>query len=246
MRDHAVASRSAQPSPVTRALHALLRRGRTLYGAMGLLLVVGLGLAMVALWGFAELAEGVLDGETRSFDQGVLRWIDAHAPAWIDVVALEITSLGETLVLGVIATIAALLLRMAGDRIAAWVMAAAFGGGVVLNTVLKLVFARERPEIFSVPGGSVSTFSFPSGHAMLSMITYATLAWLVVAHRPNRPTRRLVPLFSAALILLIGLSRMFLGVHYPSDVLAGFAVGFAWATFCAATVRAIHTVRSDG
>lgn len=233
-------------SVVTRALRALLSRVRSLYASIGLLLAIGLALAGTALFGFFELAEGVLEGETQAFDDAVLRWIHAHAPPWTEPVALEVTRLGETLVLTLLTAVCALLLRLAAGRFAAWLMVAAFAGGAILNTLLKQLFARDRPEIFTNPADAVSTSSFPSGHAMLSMVTYATLAWLILHQGPPRSARIAVPLVAGLLVLLIGASRLFLGVHYPSDVLAGYAVGFAWATFCAATAQSIRSVHGSG
>lgn len=221
-----------------RVLRASLDRGRGLFAAIGLVLLTGLAIAAVALWGFVELAEEVLEGETRAFDRAVLRWVEAHATPWIDRVAIEVTALGETLVLTLLTVVSALLLRLGGHRLAAWLMVAAFGGGAILNTALKLLIGRERPDVFSWKDEYAGLSSFPSAHAMLSMVTYATLAWLIVQLGPPRWARVTVPVVAAFLILLIGISRLFLGVHYPSDVLAGYAAGFVWATACAATMAA--------
>jgi undecaprenyl-diphosphatase len=121
-----------------------------------------------------------------------------------------------------------------------WV--AALGGGV-LNTVLKLVFDRPRPQVFEWRAHYAGLSSFPSGHATLSMVAYITLAYLIIRLAPTLWMRLLALSVAGVVVLLIGLSRLYLGVHYPSDVLAGYAVGFVWANFCALGVEGMRRFR---
>ena len=122
-------------------------------------------------------------------------------------------------------------LLLAGKCAAAWLMLAAVVGGTGLNDLLKFAFARPRPELAG-PAARVFTSSFPSGHAALSAITYLTLGAFLARTQASRPTR--IYFLSLALILtfIVGVSRVYLGVHYPTDVLAGWCIGAAWAMAC--------------
>ena len=119
-------------------------------------------------------------------------------------------------------------------------------GGLVLNGVLKLGFNRPRPAIF-VPEVHAVSSSFPSGHAMSAAIVYGTVAYLAARLHKRIWARWLVMTAALIIIALICFSRMYLGVHYPSDVFAGVAIGLAWAGFCMATLEAIQRfgVRRD-
>ena len=116
-------------------------------------------------------------------------------------------------------------------RAAAWLMLGAVSSGVVLNNFLKYSFARPRPDVFT-PAVQVFTTSFPSGHATMSAITYLTLGALLARTQPDRRVRIYFMTLAALLTVLVGLSRIYLGVHYPTDVLAGWCIGTAWAMAC--------------
>jgi undecaprenyl-diphosphatase len=143
----------------------------------------------------------------------------------------DLTSLGGFTVLTLMTVAAIVYLLVGGKRRAALLLAAAVGGGALLSSGLKMLFLRPRPEL--VPHVvDVASASFPSGHALLAATTYLTLGALLARVQPQ--WRLKVYLFSVAtaLALAIGASRVYLGVHYPSDVLAGWAVGAAWAMSC--------------
>lgn len=233
---------------VERAVFGLLRwlepRVRGLYSAVGLVLVVGLVLALFAIWGFAELAGSVLEGETLWLDQRALAWIGEHATPWLDVAALEVTALASPAVIATLVLVTSAFLWFTRRRAAAILLWIAPAGGLLLNQALKLAFARPRPRVFEWRAHYVSAYSFPSGHAMISMVVYTTLAYLIVGLDPPRPVKRATVALAAAIIVLIGVSRLYLGVHYPTDILAGYAVGFAWATLCAFNLRAISYWRN--
>jgi undecaprenyl-diphosphatase len=199
-----------------------------------------LTLAIVGLfgWGFVSLADEVIEGETLKVDRSILLWLrnptdvsDPIGPSWFEETARDLTGLGGHGVLGLItlATIAYLLLTR--RRGAALLVLGAIGGGMLLSTLLKLGFERPRPDL--VPHGMrVYTASFPSGHAMLSAVTYLTLgALLARLHRLRRVKMFFLGL-AIVLTILVGLSRVYLGVHWPSDVLAGWCIGAAWAALC--------------
>jgi undecaprenyl-diphosphatase len=170
----------------------------------------------------------------------------AHHTATLDTVMLEITSLGTGIAVLMIVAVAALFLVLTTHRYSAMLLIAAAGGGIVLNNVLKLGFDRPRPDIFLPEVHTVSS-SFPSGHAMSAAIVYSTVAYLAARLLRRRWARFLVMSAAFALIALISISRLYLGVHYPSDVIAGVLIGLGWAGFCMATLEAIQkfAIRRD-
>ncbi|HEX6938592.1 MAG TPA: phosphatase PAP2 family protein [Longimicrobiales bacterium] len=216
---------------------------RGLYSVLGVFLLVGLGLAVIAVWGFAELAGSVLEGETTSLDHRVLLWIDAHATPALDVVALEITALGSPVVVATLVLVSSAFLWFTHRRVCAFLIWVATAGGLVLNVALKLAFERPRPRVFEWRAHYATAYSFPSGHAMASMIIYVTLAYVIAELDPPAPMKRMAVVLAAAIIALVGLSRLYLGVHYPTDILAGYAIGFAWATLCAFNLRVAEYLR---
>jgi undecaprenyl-diphosphatase len=163
----------------------------------------------------------------HALDVRMLRWFEANRAPLPDRVMLEVTRLGDGIVLILLAIVAARFLWLARQRAAALIILAAATGGQAANTLLKLVFARPRPDMIEAIT-AVSSPSFPSGHAMTAFVTYSTLAWALILLDPRRRSRRLVIGIAAAVILLVGMSRAWLGVHFASDVLAGFLAGAAW------------------
>jgi undecaprenyl-diphosphatase len=225
--------------PLFNALRALVQRAGTLLGALGIVLVAGIIIAAAGTWAFAELAEHVMAGGTQAFDEAALKWISTHHSSVLDRAMLEITALGTGTVVLMIVCISALFLSLTRHKYSALLLLVATAGGLLLDNVLKLYFGRPRPHIFTW-GAQVVSSSFPSGHAMSATIVYSTVAYLAARLQKRRWARWLTLLLAAAIILLISLSRIYLGVHYPSDVLAGAIVGLAWAAFCMATLEAVQ------
>ena len=225
-------------------LRRVLPHARSLYSAIGLFLLLGLGLTILALWAFAELAESVLEGETLWLDQQVLLWINQHATPRLDQIALEVTALGSLVVISTLVLVASALLWFTAHRTAALLLWVAVAGGALLNLTLKLAFGRPRPRIVEWRVHFPDSSSFPSGHAMMSMIVYTTLAYLIISLDPPTRVRHVTVAAAILIIALVGASRLYLGVHYPTDILAGYAVGFAWATLCAFSLRLIDHLRS--
>lgn len=224
-------------------LVALLRLAvRLVHGlraALGLVLILGVAVALAGTWAFAEVAEAVRAGVTQPFDEAVLRALDQLQAPWIETVMLEITSLGNGTVVVVMALVAGTLLWITRHRYSAVLLGTATVGATLLSLVLKSIFDRPRPPEVTW-GTHVVTSSFPSGHATSAIVVYATIAYLV-ARLQRRWWARAVTLALAALaILLIAASRLFLGVHYPTDVAAGLAIGLAWAGFCMALLEAVQ------
>jgi undecaprenyl-diphosphatase len=221
------------------ALHTIARHAHNFYTALGIFLVAGATIAMLGTWGFVELAQYVRAGGTQRFDDAVLTWLGAHRIPWIERSLLEITALGTGLVVLMVVAVAALFLALTEHRYSAFLLLFATAGGIALNGVLKLVFHRPRPQIIAW-GMHVTTSSFPSGHAMSAMIVYATIAFLAARLEKRRWERWLTLIVASGIIMLIALSRLYLGVHYPSDVVAGLIIGLAWAGFCLAGLEAVR------
>ena len=189
-------------------------------------------------WAFIELAGEVLEGETTAFDRTVLLALresgdpaNPIGPGWLQEAARDITALGGHAVLGVVTLASIAYLLMTGKSHAALLVVASVGGGMLVSTALKLGFERPRPDL--VPHAvRVYTASFPSGHAMLSAVAYLTLGALLARVQPRRRVKAFLIGLAVILTLMIGASRVYLGVHWPSDVLAGWCVGAAWASLC--------------
>lgn len=189
-------------------------------------LVAGLLLSIGVVVAFAELSEEVVEGDTHWFDEAVLLWINTSLPGWLEEPMRVVTALGYYWVILPLLAIAAGAFYLRGRKISAVLLVVSTVGGIVLTTVLKAVFQRTRPELFDY-GYAASFYSFPSGHATVAVGFYGTLA-LLLAWRLTGLPRWAVAASGATLVLLIGLSRLYLGVHYPTDVLAGFLAAPLW------------------
>jgi Membrane-associated phospholipid phosphatase len=189
-------------------------------------------------WIFIVLAGEVFEGETHAIDSAILLALrnpdnlaDPIGPRWLEETARDITGLGGYTILTLVTASVAICLLMAGKRGAAMLLAVAVIGGTLLSTGLKMGFERPRPEL--VPHATqVYTASFPSGHAMLSAVTYLTLGALLARVLERRRIKAFIMGLAVVTTLLVGASRIYLGVHWPSDVLGGWAMGAAWASLC--------------
>ncbi len=193
-----------------------------------------------------NLAGEVLEGDTQEFDKRLLQMLrkaddpaQPIGPPWLEVAALDLTALGSATVLGLtVATVAGFLLLQGLRRYAAFVLVAS-AGGWLLNRFLKELFARPRPDV--VPHlREVMTLSFPSGHAMTSAAIYLTLGALLMRVAQRRITRFYCMGVAVLATMLVGGSRVYLGVHYPTDVLAGWLIGLSWALLCWMVERALE------
>ena len=190
------------------------------------------------LFAFAELADAVVEGDTRAFDEFILFGLrsaadpsDPLGPRWFEEMMRDFTALGGIGVLAIVTLAAAGFLVLTGKRHAAAAVGVAIVGGLLLSNMLKWGFARPRPDL--VPHGqAVYTQSFPSSHAMLSAVVYLTLGALLARTQPRRRAKLYFLAVAAVLTVLVGVSRVYLGVHWPTDVLAGWTVGAGWALLC--------------
>ena len=199
---------------------------------LGLTITAGLLLGLLAsiavIVAFAELADGVVEGESRRFDRSVLLWIHATFPDWLDGPMRLITALGYYWVVVPLLLVALYAFYRRGLVLSAALLAISTTGGIVLTTILKAVFQRARPELFQ-SNYTASFYSFPSGHATVAVGFYGTLA-LLLALRLESWKRWTVAAVGVALVLLIGFSRLYLGVHYPTDILAGYLSASVWVS----------------
>lgn len=187
------------------------------------------------LLGFGWLAGEVMEGDTAAFDRQVFLLFRSRAnpadplgPAWLAEMARDITALGSFSVLALLLAAVVGYLFLARQRHTGWLILVSVLGGLVISHLLKYGFDRARPDL--VPHAArVFTASFPSGHATLSAVTYLTLGALLTRTQQSWRIRIFFMIVGLALTLLVGLSRIYLGVHYPTDVLAGWCIGAAWA-----------------
>jgi undecaprenyl-diphosphatase len=225
--------------PVFEALRALAGRADSFVGALGIFLVAGVIIAAFGTWLFSELAERVMAGGTQAFDDAVLGWVAGRHTHLLDGAMLEITALGTATVVMMIVCVAAMFLTLTRHKYSAILLVFATASGLLLDLVLKIRFDRPRPHIFTWGTQAVSS-SFPSGHAMSATIAYSTVAYLAARLQKQQWARWLTMFLALIFIILICGSRVYLGVHYPSDVLAGVVIGLAWAAFCMVTLEAIQ------
>lgn len=207
---------------------------------LGLHLTLGLLAAAGCLWLFGGVAEDILTGDPLvRFDRALAGYLHASATPLLTGIFLIITALGSAEAVAALGlTVAAILgLRHRWLLLGAWL--SSLGGGGVLNQILKQSFARPRP-VFEHPLVFEASYSFPSGHAMVSLVMYGMIAYLAVLALGSWRARTAVIMASTLLVLLIGLSRLYLGVHYFSDVVAGFAAGGVWLS---AVVTGVESLR---
>lgn len=199
----------------------------TKIGIAVLILAVGLGLSMLFLSLFTEIAEEALEQESWSFDTSIISFFKSIANDTLDVFMIVITELGSVWFLTAFSIAAILFLWIRHkDKWGILFFIIAVGGGGLLTSLLKNLYERGRPSIN--PEIDAIGFSFPSGHSMGSLIFYGFIIYFVIRSRMSELLKGLVISFTAVLVVLIGLSRIYLGAHYPSDVLAGYIAGAIW------------------
>jgi membrane-associated phospholipid phosphatase len=211
--------------------------------ALGLPLLGALIALAASLWAFGAIAEDLLDGDTDD-DQRLAEWLHGRATDPLTELFRAITWLGNVPTLLAVTLLAVGILWSRRERTDAVFVALAFLGAQVLSNGMKLGFQRERP-FFADPLATESTYSFPSGHALVSLAVYGSVALVLAKVLSTRLLRFLVVAVAAALVLAIGFSRLYLGVHFLSDVLAGYAAGVAWLAllYVALEARTRYTSR---
>ncbi len=216
--------------------------------------LIGLAIATALIWAFVGLADEVSEGDTHVVDTAILQIFRSQddpsqmiGSFWFQEAIRDITSLGSFSLLTIILVFVVLLLAIRKQVAEAALVAVAVISGTIISQFLKGFFERSRPEFSSI--AEQLSASFPSGHAMLSAVTYLTIGALLA--RFTSRLRLKIFFFAAAIILtvMVGVSRVILGVHYPSDVVAGWALGAGWALICSTVTFFLQErgqVKSDG
>lgn len=204
------------------------------------------------IWAFIELAGAVFEGGTRKLDETILLSLrnpadlsDPLGPRWFEEVMRDLTALGSFTILILVSGAVVGFFLMQRRKAMAFFLTAAVSGGFLLNTLLKNLFDRPRPEL--VPHGTyVMTTSFPSGHSMLSAVVFLTLGGLLAHYTKERRTKVYVLVLSGMATLVVGCSRVYLGVHWPTDVLAGWTAGACWTLLCWLTAMILQRQAESG
>jgi undecaprenyl-diphosphatase len=202
-------------------------------------LLLTLLIVLLAIWGLLELSDQVLEGEMLTYDERLMlaaQQLYSESPHAFSEAMRDITSLGSTSVLIIIVTCVSGFLALQKKYRFSLLSLITSGSGVLLMVLLKNLFDRQRPDI--IPHMvEVTTQSYPSGHTMMSAVVYLTLATMVAFLQQKKRTKIYSISMALLVTFLVGFSRIYLGVHYPSDVFAGWAFGLAWASFCWLVVK---------
>ena len=198
---------------------------------------------VVGIWGLIALTDSVREGHTQKFDDRINTWCVTHpGPKWLQESGRDLTALGGFTVLSLgVAAVAGYLL-LSGKKGMTMLVIAASVGGVVLTTCLKHWIDRPRPALRQA-GTLVFTRSFPSGHSALSAAVYLTLGALLARASTSRVLKFYYLCIALTLTTLVGLSRIYLGAHYPTDVLAGWTIGLVWSLLCWMVARELQRRR---
>jgi undecaprenyl-diphosphatase len=221
------------------AKHPLIARAARLEPVTLLAVVLGAGLLLA----FATLANLASQGRAPAFDEWLIvalrtpgNLADPIGPKWLEEMMRDFTALGSTGVLTVMVIAIAGFLAMTRKTHAALLVLGSVIGGVLISQTMKWAYGRPRPDL--VPhGAEVITASFPSGHSMMSAVVYLTVGALLARTEQDRAVKAYILAVAVLLMLLVGVSRVYLGVHWPTDVLAGWALGGLWALLCLALMQ---------
>lgn len=216
------------------------------YSVFGASLLGGLALILLLFWLAATLAPTALHSPLVALDRSIALWFREQGTELLDHAALEVTFLGSRLVGGIIILTVSPFLWMMGRRFAVLFLWACFLGSNALGSVLKWMFGRPRPDMEHWRVPYATDWSFPSGHAISAIVVYGALFWVIHLLQPRPPLERAALLLAVLIVLLVGISRVYLGVHYPIDVIAGFFAGAGWLAVCAFALQVAEERRGGG
>lgn len=202
-------------------------RGRRPSKLLGVAIPLSLLIAIASLFVFAWIAEEVLEQHTRRFDSAVRDWVHQFSSPWLTGAAKAASFIGADVLVAALIGCLLVFAFLRWRRAALW-LTITMAGALVLNLSLKDAFHRQRPAPFFVP--LPHTYSFPSGHALFSFCFYGVLAGLLAGRIKSLMARICIWIVAAVLIAAIGLSRIYLGVHYPTDVLGGYLAAAVWVS----------------
>lgn len=187
--------------------------------------ITSLVAAVLSLFLFAWIADEMARGATLRFDLGVRAWVHQFASPGMTRAMTLVSALGHAVLIAELALAIAIFLYVGWKHAAGWLVAS-MAGALALELSLKLAFHRPRPQVFF--GAEPGSYSFPSGHALSSFCFYVVLAGLIADRTPSRVWRIVLGIMAGMLVAAIGLSRIYLGMHYPSDVVAGYLAAAIW------------------
>lgn len=202
-----------------------------------------LGIIVVAVWTLAELTDEVVEGSTRNLDRNILLLLrtpsdlsDPIGPWWLEEMGRDITALGGVAVLTLTTLIVSMFFLLLRRWASVLYILVTVGGGILISSIAKDYFDRPRPDL--VPHDAiVHTASFPSGHSMMAAIVYLSLGVLIARVQPRFVLKLYAMSVAILLTLFVGVSRIYMGVHWPTDVAAGWLAGGAWAMICLIVAR---------
>jgi undecaprenyl-diphosphatase len=205
----------------------------------------GVVLAALALWFFKQQADEVVDGHADRYDEAIMEAVHRIDNAPMHNVMHAATQLGSHVAIGTAAGLTAIMMLRQNRKHDAWTVVVSTGGAMAINTILKHVFQRQRPKELARRIKLPKSHSFPSGHSLLSAATYPIVLHHLVERR-SMPVQAVAHTMAGLVILSVGFSRVYFGVHFPSDVLGGFAAGFGWLGITALSHTAAEaTDRAD-
>ncbi|MEX2287538.1 MAG: phosphatase PAP2 family protein [Planctomycetaceae bacterium] len=224
----------------------LVSRAISWLGGHDLVVLAGFLIVIGGSWMFIELTDEVREGTTQKFDETILRTLRhpdnpsrTIGPRWLAEMARDITALGGYAFLGLLVAAVAGFLWLDGKHAAMWYLLGAVVSGFLVMVALKTIINRPRPDVVPHLSAAIST-SFPSGHSMMSAVVFLTLGGLLEQLAESRPLKFYFLSVALFLSLIVGASRVYMGVHYPTDVLAGWTGGLVWSTICVLLMRLLQ------
>ncbi|ROZ78893.1 phosphatase PAP2 family protein [Ramlibacter sp. WS9] len=215
-------------------------------GYLGLQLTVGAAVLVGAGWLFGGVAEDVVTGDALTLvDVHIAQWLHAHAIPSLTRFMLLVSRLHDPIHLGAAAFVLGLVLFCKRQWQWLLIVVLCVPGGMLVNTLMKLAFQRARPS-FDDPIVILATYSFPSGHVAGATLFYGVMATMLITGAAARGTRMAIAMVAMAAIALVAVSRMYLGAHFLSDIIAGFAEAVAWLTLCVVGTRTYFQHRAQG
>ncbi|MDP4199956.1 MAG: phosphatase PAP2 family protein [Bacteroidota bacterium] len=206
-------------------------RAQKLLRALTSYYAIALAVAVVCAWGFGWLADEVLDHEFTVANTSILLTIHAHRTATLDQIAFLASGIGSATGITIIGIALVLALLIMNRYVDLGTLAAVLLGATVLMLTFKLLFHQVRPHVFE-PLVRETNFSFPSGHSLTSFSLWGFLAWWIVSMNHRQVWRWILGILGLGIAVLVALSRLYLGVHWPTDVVAGMLLGFSWVGVC--------------
>lgn len=234
--------------PVVRRLRHLVTDRFSRDSTLGLSLTVGMVVVCALGWAFGEITEAVVKGDDLvAADSPVTRWLVAHRAPWLTQVVRGVTQVASAwFVISLLVIVTGVLIARHRPRSVVAMAPLSAAGASVAVTIVKLLIARPRPSVGAVVAVA-NGFSFPSGHSAQAVATYGALAWIVARGLARRRARVATWCAAAVVALLVGFSRMYLGVHWLSDVVGGYTIGACWLAVvitAATTTQRVHRSRS--